>query len=342
MIDTIGLKAQIDLRILANQYTHFVTRESAKEQKGPCPKCGGKDRFYVQHQFFACRQCHPTRGDAIAFVQWLQDCDFKKAIEVLGGDVTLKSMIREVEEKPLSVEVEPPNSRWQNAARSLAEWAEEQLWSDPDEVGLIFLRKRGFTDVTILEAQLGYNSYEGWRKKKKWGTEKDVYLHSGISIPWLQGDQIWRLNIRLIETRSDQDGQPIRYRGPGGWAGGSPLYSLYPIETSKPVVLVESEFDALTIHQSCDDLVLPVATGSTCGGRRKPWLAKLAMTPLVLIAYDNDSAGEKAAQFWQQMLPNTKRWRPYWDDASQMAQDGGDIRQWIMAAGVQSKDFNHP
>jgi hypothetical protein len=51
----------------------------------------------------------------------------------------------------------------------------------------------------------------------------------------------------------------------------------------------------------------------------------------VLIAFDSDDAGEKASAFWYEALPEARRWRPYWDDANTMLQDGVDLKRWIVA-----------
>jgi DNA primase len=50
------------------------------EQVGPCPKCGGEDRFSinVKKQVFHCRGCDGG-GDVIALVKHLDGCDFLAA-----------------------------------------------------------------------------------------------------------------------------------------------------------------------------------------------------------------------------------------------------------------------
>jgi CHC2 zinc finger len=46
------------------------------ERVGPCPKCGGTDRFSIntKKQVFNCRQCQ-TGGDVIKLVRFLDGCD---------------------------------------------------------------------------------------------------------------------------------------------------------------------------------------------------------------------------------------------------------------------------
>src|SRR3974390_1971934 len=57
------------------------------ELVGPCPKCGGDDRFAVstKEQIFNCRGCG-AKGDVIALVQHLDDVDFKTACATLTGE----------------------------------------------------------------------------------------------------------------------------------------------------------------------------------------------------------------------------------------------------------------
>jgi Protein of unknown function (DUF3631)/CHC2 zinc finger len=62
------------------------------ELNGPCPQCGGDDRFWVsiKKQKFGCRGCK-RGGDVIAFVQFVDGCDFNTAVETLTGKPPPKS-----------------------------------------------------------------------------------------------------------------------------------------------------------------------------------------------------------------------------------------------------------
>jgi hypothetical protein len=57
------------------------------ERVGPCPVCGGIDRFGIntRKQLFHCRGCG-AGGEVIALTQHLDGCDFREAIERLSGE----------------------------------------------------------------------------------------------------------------------------------------------------------------------------------------------------------------------------------------------------------------
>jgi putative DNA primase/helicase len=57
------------------------------ERTGPCPVCGGVDRFAVntKKQVFNCRGCG-VGGDIIALIRHLDGVDFAAAVEILAGD----------------------------------------------------------------------------------------------------------------------------------------------------------------------------------------------------------------------------------------------------------------
>jgi putative DNA primase/helicase len=58
------------------------------DRVGPCPRCGGDDRFSVntKKQVFNCRHCN-TGGDVIELVQFLYGCDFREACKILTGEM---------------------------------------------------------------------------------------------------------------------------------------------------------------------------------------------------------------------------------------------------------------
>jgi DNA primase len=62
-------------------------RRQGVEHVGPCPVCGGDDRFAINpsKQVWNCRGCSKG-GDNIALVQFLDGSDFKAACATLAGE----------------------------------------------------------------------------------------------------------------------------------------------------------------------------------------------------------------------------------------------------------------
>jgi hypothetical protein len=62
-------------------------RPNGKQLSGPCPACGGDDRFNVdpRKNLWICRGCR-VGGDSIKLVQHLDGCSFAAAVELLVSD----------------------------------------------------------------------------------------------------------------------------------------------------------------------------------------------------------------------------------------------------------------
>lgn len=319
-------------------YFPDARRKSSAEYCSPCPKCKGTDRFCMWPADnggigrFWCRRCN-WQGDAIDYAEY-RGMSRRDALVEFGkiepDDDYIPSTTRPSAErrrradKPAEV-LTPPCAAWQGRAWQIAEEAATRLWSSDGARALEYLRGRGLSDTAIRSASLGYHPADTYEAPAAWGIERDndIYIPRGITIPWVVGDDMWRLNVRR------PTGDP-KYIGPAGWAIG--LYYADVLRPGEPVALLEGEFDALTLMDSAD--IRAVATGSTSGSRKPLWIARLALASVVLVAYDNNDAGEDASTYWLQRLPNARRWRPYWSDVNKMRQDGADVKAWA-EMGVQ-------
>lgn len=65
----------------------WTISQRGNDRCGPCPKCGGKDRFgiSISKNVWLCRGCKPEGGDVIALVRHMEDLDFKSALERITG-----------------------------------------------------------------------------------------------------------------------------------------------------------------------------------------------------------------------------------------------------------------
>lgn len=80
----------IPIEEVANRLGLADLKRAGRELVGPCPVCGGRDRFGISPDrgVFNCRQC--GGGDAIKLVELIEGCDFKAALSWLVGERDLQ------------------------------------------------------------------------------------------------------------------------------------------------------------------------------------------------------------------------------------------------------------
>jgi DNA primase len=338
----------IDILAIISQDTELrrVAATHGGEYAGRCPFCGGTDRFRVWPEHPSGRgrwHCMGQRagragcdraGDVVDYLQLRHGYSFRETVKYLTqrSQVWVSAVVSETPmpfpKSPVLQKAHPPSSTWQEAARAFVGTCQVSLWSSQGLKALEWLKARGLSEETITEAGLGYNSIERWESASDWGREgkhgrQQIWLPRGIVIPWWIDEQLWRVNIRRPA------GKP-KYISPAGYATG--LYNAGAVGSEKPVMMLEGEFDALTVKQVAGDLVTPVATGSTSGARRMQWIVQLALCSAVLVSFDAEQdKGDRASLYWLGILDNAFRWRPYWEDVNAMVQDGVDVRAWVSA-----------
>jgi len=283
------------------------------------PEEGEKGRYW-------CRQCD-RKGDAIQFLIDYRGMPFTEARDAIAGGALpdyMPAPRSSVSASRTPSLLRAPNPTWQARAMKLAEESAHRIWTSDGARALDYLRRRGFTDEVISIAGFGYHPEDTWRAPSVWGLDqtKRVFMPRGITIPWMYEGEIWRLNVRRPA------GNP-KYIGPAGSSNG--LYLGEGAGAGLPVMMVEGEFDTWSVQQAAPGIVRAVATGSATGSRHAKWIARLWRSPLVLVAFDTDSAGESAADFWCKTLHNTLRWAPIGHDVNAMLTGGLDILAWVRA-----------
>ena len=321
-----------DLLAEITQDTRLIRTSSSRggQYNGPCPWCGGTDRFRVQphygaYGFFACNQCRRS-GTAIDYLMLMRGCSKQRALATVGWEP--QDGRRLTESIPHSARQsrpgwEEPPEQWQRAATAFYQVCQRALWSDVGSRALDYLRRRGLSDETIRRAALGYHPGPFRAPANQWG--RTTWLAQGIVIPWLIEGGIWRLTIR--DDRVTEGNR--RYLQVSGGSNG--LYLTQSLLLKRQaVVLLEGEFDALSVAQECGDLVAVVATGTTKGSHTPRWVSLLAQQEQVLVAFDAErDKGDVDAEWWTRRLGNAQRLRPLWSDANQMLQDGVNLREWV-------------
>ncbi len=345
MIDLTDVKQRADLLSLSNNDTFLkkVASSGGGEWAGPCPFCGGKDRFRVQpyQQRWLCRGC--TEGkwrDVIEYVSrrfhldthnWL---DLVEICRLATGMVP--TSIREPRGKPViqPVKASRPTQKWQERALEFVRGCEKAIWKEEARSMLNYLHNRGLNDETITAWHLGYNATEKFEPLSDWGLEQpcdgcrhSVWLAAGITIPCLVNQAISYVKIR----RFGNEPKYVNIKG-----GHPALFGADQLFSSEVAVLTEGEFDAMLLWQEVGDLVGVGTMGSSTNTPDMNIWGKVLLSPrLVLAAYDADEAGLKGQNALKTILNCVVALQiPVLEDGDKDITDfflsGGDLRSWLI------------
>jgi hypothetical protein len=230
------LKERIDLRDIAAQFT---TLSGQAERVGPCPRCGGVDRFHVRPQMFFCRQCYPAeqhqgRHDIYDFARFVGLAhNFREAYQIVADwSNQAPSPVRPILESAPKVDYR--TEAWQQAARSEVERSHQLLLSPQGKLGHAYLAGRMLRPETWVAAKLGLSSRLNASGSYGWA----------IALPWVYQDQITAIQYRFIEP---QQQRYMRFSHQKSY-GETLLYSL-PAKQANTLVIVEGELNALSVWQ---------------------------------------------------------------------------------------------
>lgn len=238
-IDTETIKARVDLADLAGRYT-TLTKWSTSELAGPCPReaCTAKENGFHVHDdgWFKCYQCHPARGDAIEFMQWLGLAhDFRAACDLLGG-APMPTPAQPVAPRPKPKDTTWHDDAWQAEARATLARAQAVLDSPAGEPGRAYLAGRGLTPETWRAWGLGYDParWDSAQKRKR----------PAVVMPWVNDTHVMAVKYRFTDSTSRAD----RFTQKGG--GQQITFGLQMMTGAQTLWLTEGELNALSLWQA--------------------------------------------------------------------------------------------
>ncbi len=236
-----------------------------------------------------------------------------------------------------------PTDLWQERAMRLVEESENWLFH-PSTFGQKMLgwlkERRGLSEETIRTHRLGlvpidrFEGHEQWGLEpvfKENGTPKKIWCPRGLTIPLCQDGKVLRIRIRRLKV----DGDPRYFL-----LRGSDTRTMV-LGTDKFVsIIVESELDALLLHQEAGDLVNVVSLGNAQIRPDQGAVEILNQSRLILVALDADQAGATESwQWWKAHYPQWCRWPPVaGKDPGDMLAAGVNIRTWVEAGLTEYKD----
>lgn len=320
----------------------WAAATSGGEWQGPCPWCGGRDRFRVWPDHpkgtggrYMCRQCG-QQGDGVQFLRdhaGLSYSDSCRALQVPAKSSSTKQSLVATPPAWVPKPAHLPNDIWRKQAEATAVKCAENIARDHE--GMSYAAKRGLTPETVLRLGIGWNPSDRWESREAWGlpaeqnsngNEKKVMIPAGLVIPSRRKVGVTAIKVRRTGWHP-QDRMP-KYMALPGSVPGLALGS----GKGKPVVVVESEIDAALVWQEAGDLVDVLALG-TAGGKPDADATRLFQTaPQVLVALDYDPAGNDASRWWLKNFPRSIFWPVVrGKDVGDMIEEPGLVRAWFKA-----------
>ncbi len=300
---------------------HVQLRKAGRNWKGLCPFHGEKTpSFNVSPDkgFFHCFGCQ-KHGDVFTFIMELEGKSFVEAAEQLANRFGIE--VPRIEEAPELRKARGERVAMLDINRMATAFYRELLADKRGEPGRAYLAKRGVTTETADKFQLGYAPQE-WGlladhlKAKR--VDLEIAVRVGLISPrpssgyydrnrdrlvcpvMVPGGEVVGFSSRLVGVpQPSPDGsEPPKYiNSPESavYKKSKLLFGLAQareaMQTQKRAVLVEGNFDVITLHQAgFTEVVAPLGTALTI--EQVTQLKRL--TERVVLLYDGDRAGYKA------------------------------------------------
>lgn len=326
---------------------HFkkVANSKGGVWKGPCPWCGGTDRFSIypfdDEGSYICNQCKHY-GDPIQFERDFNGLSFLEAVQKLGAEYKLREEKPDQKRtKPIKRPWEPrridePAQAWMRRAEGLSFEAYKYLLSAHGKAYRNYLNSRGISNETIKKARIGYNpeavqySFSSFglpAEVDQAGKEKQVWIPAGFIIPYFdRSGRIRRLRIRNAEKEAKGSRYILL-------TGGTTEYFIYPNAVEgRETIIVEAELDGWAIWNAAGDIINIIGVGNTTARPDEKAYQILSKAKQVFCAFDSDQAGDLEAGWWAKHL-RAKRWKvPRGKDPGEAIKAGVDLRRWIEEA----------
>ncbi len=310
-------------------------RQHGHYHTGPCPFCGGEDRFTVKHtgdgDLWHCRGCGGEKyQDAVAFLMRRDGRSFADVVDPGSAGAEPLPQLSVTARVPDAATVEPPTEEWQTAALVGLRPALKTLWGrNPvgEKVRRYLYETRGLGREVCWAASLGFNP--DWQFIDGIG-----WLAPGIVIPGQFAGDLWYVRVRTTRTargEAARKGKPLgKYTALRGSRMGL-LYNARALMSAHTAVLVEGEFDALLLGQHLPEGWAAVTLGSAAISPERARLAALALVARVLVCFDDDEAGREALARWRRRLPGIEPLPlpPGHNDVTDYWRAGGDLAAWV-------------
>ncbi|MDD2822566.1 MAG: DNA primase [Candidatus Daviesbacteria bacterium] len=302
------IKQKINIVDLISEY--LPLKKSGVNYKAPCPFHAEKSPSFVvspERGIFHCFGCN-VGGDIFKFLMLKDSMEFVDALDILAKRAGVTLSRKPSKDKDKKSKLFDAN---QKASQYFHYILTEHKLGEP---ALAYLKKRGLTDKTIKEFNLGYapNSWDSLFKfmSKRGFTTSDL-IDAGLAVASKSGGYD-RFRGRVMFPLLDVKGQIIAFSGRILGVGepkyintpqtiifdkGNCLYGLNlskgEIRQTNAAILTEGEMDTIMSYQAgVKNVVASKGTALTAG--QIDLIKKY--TDTILLCFDSDSAGDAASR----------------------------------------------
>ena len=304
--------------------TSAMKPKGPHEFAGPCPQCGGEDRFIVwpdrpRGGAYLCRGCDQQGGDGIQFMRKYMGMSYAEACAALGLEPkrttassfpARRSHARPRPVHPAQIAPVPPApavlpcKEWMASAAAFVDSCQRDIETSPE--ALLAVCGRFLTPYTAVQCGIGWNPADRYILRESWGLpvvelagggKRDkLILPRGLVIATRREAGTVALTVRCADDRPESR--------PKYWqVKGSSNVPFIAGHAGLPVVLVESALDAALVWQESFGKLAAVAFM----GCTKPVDADtdqvIKQAPILLACPDNDTGGLSAWQRWSAAYP---------------------------------------
>lgn len=301
------LKARSDLGEVAASYVGL--RRRGKNLVGLCPFHGEKTpsfNIYPENGSFYCFGCG-AGGDVITFIRRIENLDYMEAVRFLAQRAGLS-----VPENAVDDGMGKLKARILEINRESARFYHAVLNSEAGAPGMQYLLGRGLTPATLRRFGLGYSPASRYALvdylEKKGYTQNEMVL-ANVAFQGRSGHAVDRFASRVMYPIIDLRGNVIAFGGrvltdekpkylntseTPVFNKGSFLFALNFAKSTcgEQMILCEGYMDVISLHQAgFTNAVATLGTALTAG--QAHLMARY--TKEVVVCYDSDEAGQKAA-----------------------------------------------
>lgn len=315
------LRTRADIESTVSSYVSLKRR--GRILTGLCPFHSEKTpsfTVYPETQSYYCFGCG-SGGDVITFIKNIENLDYIESVRYLAERVGMS-----MPQEKLNSDLYEKRRRMFEANRLAARFFHAALYSPEGEAGLQYLHNRGLTDATIRKFGLGY-APAGWDKlrnfmRKQGFTDLELYEANLLRMSDKNGKKHYydafvdramfpvldlRGNVLAFSGRaltSDAQRKYVNTSDTLIYKKGENIFALnFAKKTAQDfLILCEGNLDVISLHQAgFDNAVAGLGTALT-----EHQVALLSRyTGAVYLCYDADEAGQKAAQKALRLFENT-------------------------------------